>query len=105
MQQYDLWQSLNPRPLARKSDPSSSHEAAKRVAVRAGSQAAQILACLRREGVAMTAEQISEGTEIAVYDVRKRCPDPLERRGLVQAINRKTMRSGDVLRWLAVREG
>lgn len=48
----------------------------------------------------MTADQIAAALDLEPYVVRKRLPDPLERRGLVVAINRDTMRPGDVLRWM-----
>ena len=87
-------------PLARRSDPTSSHEAARRVAPKANSQAGKILATLRYSygGVAMTAEEVATALSMHPYEVRKRLPD-LERLGYVVAINRDNMAPGDVLRW------
>jgi predicted ArsR family transcriptional regulator len=48
----------------------------------------------------MTADEIAAALDLEAYVVRKRLPDPLERRGLVVAINRDTMARGDVLRWM-----
>ena len=42
------------RPLARRGDPDSSHQAAKRSADFSGSHEARILACLEHEGEPLT---------------------------------------------------
>ena len=101
-QQTHIWRDA---PLARTTDPLSSHDAGRRVAIHAGTQADRILSCLQREGIVMTAEQIAERTGIPVYTVRKRLPYPLEKHSYVKAINRDTLTPGDVLRWVAVRQG
>ena len=92
MRQFELF--------SRRTDPRSSREAAKRAAPRAASDAGRILGELTRQGCAMTADEIAAALDLEAYVVRKRLPDPLERRGLVVAINRDTMARGDVLRWM-----
>ena len=89
-----------PELFSRGTDPRSSHEAARRAAPKASSQAGKILGTLRYSyrGVAMTAEEVATALSMHPYEVRKRLPD-LERLGYVVAINRDNMAPGDVLRW------
>ena len=70
---------FNPRTLARRTDPVTSHEAAHRVREFGASQCAEILALLRAHGQ-MTPEQIAAHMRIDAYAVRKRLPE-LERAG------------------------
>lgn len=67
---------LDPRQLARRTDPSTSHEAARRVREFAGGHALLILKCLRERGP-LTPEQIETFTGIQAYAVRKRLPELL----------------------------
>ena len=99
MQQAHLWYD---EPLSRTTDPLSSHDGGKRVAVKASTQAGIILYLLKQQGCAMTAEQIAVLLDIDAYTVRKRLPNPLEASGLVTAINRDHVALGDVLHWIAV---
>jgi len=70
------------RRLARRTDPATSHEAARRVSEFAGSQRMAILDALRKHGP-MTPEQIGDLPGIEAYAVRKRQPE-LERAGLAR---------------------
>lgn len=73
---------LNPRRLARNSDPTTSHEAASRVREFAAGHAARILECLRKQGP-LTPEQIGALICMDAYSVRKRLPE-LEQAGLAR---------------------
>ena len=99
MQQSHLWHDA---ALSRTTDPLSSHDAGKRVAIKAGTQASQILFLLRQYKCAMTAAQIAGLLDMDAYTVRKRLPTPLEKHGLVKAINRGHVTRGYTLRWVAV---
>jgi predicted ArsR family transcriptional regulator len=73
---------VEPHQLARKFDPSTSHDAAGRVRKFAKGQYAAILAALRNGGD-MTPEKIGVAIHLDAYQVRKRLPE-LERAGLAQ---------------------
>ena len=90
-----------PPTRTRRSDPASSRAAARRAAPKAESDAGRILAALQRAGEPQTAEQLAAATALEPYVVRKRLPDPLEKRGLVKATNRGHPR--EVLLWQAQR--
>ncbi len=81
MQQLDLCDP-DPRVLARRSDPATSHDAAARVREFGPAQMQQVLSALRRFGKA-GAEQIAAATKMDAYSVRKRLSD-LEHAGLAQ---------------------
>lgn len=68
--------------LARKTDPATSHDAARRAAEFAGSQRARILALLRSRGP-MTPEQIGAELGLEPYAIRKRLPE-LQEMGLAE---------------------
>lgn len=70
---------FNPSRLARRSDPSTSHEAARRVREFGAGHAAIILECLKIHG-ALTPEQIGKRIGMDAYSIRKRLPE-LERAG------------------------
>ena len=58
MTQIDLFESV--RHLARRSDPVTSHEAAQKAVRLAETDEADIVRTLRREGIPLAAEQISD---------------------------------------------
>lgn len=64
----------DPRKLARRTDPATSHKAAARVEEFAPSHREQVLSALRRFGRA-GAEQIAAATKMDAYSVRKRLSD------------------------------
>lgn len=68
-----------PRKLARRSDPSTSHAAAAKVAEFAGSHRAVIVAALAKHGP-MTVDQIAARTKLQSQQINKRLPD-LQRDG------------------------
>lgn len=63
-----------PRTLARRTDPATSHAAAARVNEFAGSHRAQVLAALKLHGP-MTADQIATRTRLQSQQVNKRLPE------------------------------
>lgn len=65
---------FEPRQLARRCDPVTSHMAAERVMEFAGGQCAEILALLRKYGP-MSPEQIAAHMHIDSYSARKRLAD------------------------------
>jgi len=68
--------------LARKTDPATSHDAARRAAEFAGSQRARILALLRQQGP-LSPEVIGQQLGLEPYAVRKRLPE-LQEAGLAE---------------------
>lgn len=81
MKQLDL---LDPRRLSRRTDPSSSHRAARRV-VASGQRlthARRCLEALRAEPYWTPASILARKVGLQPYEVRKRLPE-LEREGLV----------------------
>lgn len=73
LQQLDLIKD-DPKRLARRCDPSTSKEAARRAGAFAPSHRAQVLGALRRFGSA-GAEQLAAATRLEAYSVRKRLPE------------------------------
>lgn len=69
----------DPRTLARRSDPSTSHAAAARVQVFSGSHRAQVLEALKRYGP-LTVDQIATRTKLQSQQVNKRTAE-LQRLG------------------------
>ncbi|TSE33482.1 helix-turn-helix domain-containing protein [Tepidimonas charontis] len=88
--------------LARKTDPATSHEAARRTAEFAGSQRARILAMLRFHGP-LTPEQLGAELGVEPYAIRKRLPE-LQKAGLAMPTGEvKPTRSGRHQRvWRAI---
>lgn len=76
---------LEPRTLARRSDPITSQQAAARVGDFAGTHYAKILEAMTRHGEPMGAEQIAAYTSIDAYQVRKRLPE-LQRMGRIEPL-------------------
>lgn len=72
---------FNPQRLARRSDPSTSHEAARRVREFASGHAATILSCLKDHGP-LTVDEIAKHTPLLAHQINKRLPE-LQRSGLV----------------------
>lgn len=70
---------FDPRLMARSSDPSTSHEAARNARQLAQDHCSQILSAGKRFGHA-GAEQLAAATRLDAYQVRKRLPE-LERAG------------------------
>lgn len=66
--------SFEPRQLARRCDPITSHMAAEMVREFAGGQCAEILELLKRRGP-LSPEQIAAHMGIDAYSVRKRLAD------------------------------
>lgn len=75
-----------PRTLARRTDPATSHAAAARVGEFAATHHGKILEAMRRLGGFGGAEQIAAYSKIDAYQVRKRLPE-LERMGAVRALS------------------
>lgn len=71
MEQMDMLAESEPRKLARRTDPETSHKAAARTAEFSRSHRELVLAALRRFGRA-GAEQIAAATKLDAYQVRKR---------------------------------
>jgi predicted ArsR family transcriptional regulator len=93
---------FQPSHLARKTDPSTSHEAAARVKEFGKSQQQLILSALRRFTKA-GAEQIAAATKLDAYQVRKRTSE-LSRDGLIRVTGdtRKTASGRPERVWEAV---
>lgn len=72
---------FNPRALARRSDPATSHEAARRVREFATGHSATVLACLKAHGT-LTVDEIAKHTPLLAHQINKRLPE-LQRSGLV----------------------
>lgn len=70
-----------PRTLARRSDPSTSHAAAARVQEFSGSHRAQVLEALKRYGP-LTVDQIATRTKLQSQQVNKRTFE-MQRLGLI----------------------
>lgn len=84
---------IDPKTLARRTDPSTSHQAAARVDEFSPSHREQVLSALRRFGRA-GAEQIAAATKLDAYSVRKRLPE-LRREGLAECTDdERTTASG-----------
>lgn len=77
---------FNPRRLARSCDPSTSHEAARRVREFATGHSATILDCLRAHG-ALTVDEIAKHTPLLAHQINKRLPE-MQRSGLVRPTGR-----------------
>lgn len=71
-------------PLARKTDPASSHLAAQKAQSFAGSHAKRIALALQELG-RMTAHAIADATGLTVVQVDRRLPE-LQRRGAVRLV-------------------
>lgn len=72
---------FNPRSLARRSDPPTSHEAARRVREFASGHASTILDCVEAHGP-MTVDEVAKHTPLLAHQINKRLPE-LQRAGLV----------------------
>lgn len=71
-----------PLPRARRSDPSTSHEAAAMATGLAAQHQQRVLHAMRAAGEPVGAEQIAERTGMDAYQVRKRLVE-LQRAGLI----------------------
>lgn len=80
---------FDPRVLARRSDPSTSHQAAARVGEFAHSQHAKIYAALLAHADGLTAHEIAEKSGISAHAVLKRMHE-MEAKGSVFVERRKT---------------
>lgn len=86
---------------SRRTDPASSHEAARKAKPRANSLAGRLLTQIRVTP-GWNSEQLASWLSIPAYEVRKRTAD-LRNLGLVRNQNRP-LRTGEVLRWWACDE-
>lgn len=73
---------FDPIPLARSSDPDTSHQAAARVHEFGDKHHGIIAVCLRQHG-SLTADQIAALTRLDKYQVCRRLPE-MERAGMVE---------------------
>lgn len=77
----------DPKKLARRSDPATSHAAAERAMRFAGSHRQQVLDALCEHGP-MTVDMIAKRTGLKSQQINKRTPD-LERAGLIELTGRE----------------
>lgn len=77
IEMYDL-------PRARRTDPTTSHQAAERASAFAGSHADRILADLKRIGTG-TAQSISNNTGLTVVQIDRRLVE-MQRKGLIRVV-------------------
>mgnify|MGYP001208929222 CR=1 FL=1 len=76
---------FNLEPLARTTDPITSHVAAVDASAKLGGWKAEFVARLRQRGLPSTANEVASGNE----SIRKRAGE-LERNGLIAAVGIKT---------------